>query len=105
MYQNLFTFVAQTITTMFMLKFLVLKKVGRIPEVMYSACELGLARKFYAREKQGLLLSGSKVEENASFSDKSEIPFEGNIYGGDIESLSFKGHDGSGLLALKVYNE
>ena len=88
-----------------MLRFMVLRKSGLEPEVMYSANDLGLVRAFYAREKQGLLLSGYKVNENASFSDKSSIPFKGNIYGGDIESLSWYGHGGSGLMSIKVYNE
>ena len=88
-----------------MLKFLVLKKVGRDTECAYSTQELKLARAFYARERQGLRLAGCKVSDNGSFSDKSVIPFEGNIYRGDIESLSYAGHNGSGLMALKVYNE
>lgn len=90
---------------MAMLRFMVVKKIGREPELLYSANELGLARAFYGRERQGLKLAGCKISDNKSFSDKSSIPFEGNIYMGDIESLSFSGHDGSGLMALKVFNE
>lgn len=85
-----------------MLRFMVMKKAGRDPEVMYSTGDLGLARAFYSREKQGLLLAGYKVSENASFSDKTSIPIEADIYRGDIESLAWFGHGGSGVMAIKV---
>ena len=88
-----------------MLRFMVMRKQGLEPEVLYSANELELARAFYARERQGLKIAGYKVNENASFSDKPIIPFAGNIYEGDIESLSWYGHGGSGLMAIKVFNE
>ena len=83
---------------------MVVKKCN-VPEVLYTADELSLARAFYSREKQSLKLSGCRIQENASFSDKSIIPFEGNIYQGDIESLSYCGHKGSGLMAIKVLDE
>ena len=88
-----------------MLRFVVLKKMGRQIESLYSANELALARKFYTREKESLKQQGCKVYENKSFTDKPSIPFEGNIYMGDIESLSFTGHEGSGFMAIKVFND
>lgn len=86
-----------------MLRFMVVRKASVEPEVMYSTGELDLARLFYAREKQGLLLAGYKVSDNPSFSDKSSIPLNDNdIYRGDIESLAWFGHNGSGVMAIKV---
>ena len=82
---------------------MVVRKAGLEPEVMYSTGELVLARSFYSREKQGLLLAGFKVSDNPSFSDKSSIPLNaGDIYRGDIESLAWFGHGGSGMMAIKV---